>query len=166
MMIRPARDADIRALIALWNPVIRDTTITFSSEEKTPESLARIIDERRAAGREFLLAEEDGQLMGFATYAQFRGGNGYAHAMEHTIVMAPEARGKGAGRALMARIEDHARAGGAHTLFAGISGENPDGVAFHARMGFVHVARLPEAGRKFGRWLDLVLMVKVFPTRE
>ncbi|MCW3781315.1 GNAT family N-acetyltransferase [Defluviimonas salinarum] len=159
MIIRPARETDIPALIALWNPVIRDTTISFSDEEKTPESLAQMIEERRAAGREFFLAESGG-LLGFATYAQFRGGNGYAHAMEHTIMLAPEARGRGAGRALMARIEEHARIGGAHTLFAGVSGENPDGVAFHERMGFTHVARIPEAGRKFGRWLDLVLMMK------
>ncbi|MCU9847055.1 GNAT family N-acetyltransferase [Defluviimonas sp. WL0024] len=159
MIIRPARETDIPALIALWNPVIRDTTISFSDEEKTPESLAQMIEERRAAGREFFLAESGG-LLGFATYAQFRGGNGYAHAMEHTIMLAPEARGRGAGRALMARIEEHARIGGANTLFAGVSGENPDGVAFHERMGFTHVARIPEAGRKFGRWLDLVLMMK------
>ncbi|MDW4548041.1 N-acetyltransferase family protein [Defluviimonas sp. D31] len=159
MIIRPARETDIPALIALWNPVIRDTTISFSDEEKTPESLAQMIEDRRAAGREFFLAESGG-LLGFATYAQFRGGNGYAHAMEHTIMLAPEARGRGAGRALMARIEEHARIGGAHTLFAGVSGENPDGVAFHERMGFTHVARIPEAGRKFGRWLDLVLMMK------
>lgn len=159
MIIRPARETDIPALIAIWNPVIRDTTISFSDEEKTPESLAQMIADRRAAGREFFLAESGG-LLGFATYAQFRGGNGYAHAMEHTIMLAPEARGRGAGRALMARIEEHARIGGAHTLFAGVSGENPDGVAFHERMGFTHVARIPEAGRKFGRWLDLVLMMK------
>ncbi len=160
MIIRPAGAADIPALLALWNPIIRDTTITFSSEEKTPESLAAMIAERRAAGREFLLAEGAG-LMGFATYAQFRGGNGYAHAMEHTIILAPGARGRGAGRALMARIEDHARAGGAHTLFAGVSGENPDGVAFHERVGFRIVGRIPEVGAKFGRWLDLVLMMKI-----
>lgn len=165
MIIRPVGAADIPAILALWNPVIRDTTLTFSSEEKTAESLAGMIAERRAAGREFFLAEEAGGLAGFATYAQFRAGNGYAHAMEHTIILAPEARGRGAGRALMARIEDHVREGGAHTLFAGISGENPDGIAFHERLGFVHVARLPEAGRKFGRWLDLVLMVKVFDGR-
>lgn len=60
----------------------------------------------------------------------------------------------------MARLEAHARAAGAHTLFAGVSGENADGVAFHQALGFRTLATLPQAGRKFGRWLDLILMMK------
>lgn len=160
MLIRPARESDHARILAIWNPIIRDTTITFSSEEKTADSLAAMIAERRAAGREFFVAEDD-RVLGFATYAQFRNGNGYAHAMEHTVILAPGASGQGTGRALMAELEAHARAGGAHTLFAGISGENAPGVAFHERLGFATLARIPEAGRKFGRWLDLVLMMKM-----
>ncbi|MEZ5777988.1 MAG: N-acetyltransferase family protein [Paracoccaceae bacterium] len=159
MIIREIRDADIPDVLDVWNPIIRSTTIGFSNEEKTPESLAALIAERRAAGRAFLVMEAEG-LLGFATYAQFRGGNGYAHAMEHTIIVGPEARGRGVGRTLMVAIEDHARAAGVHTLFAGVSGENDDGVRFHERMGFRTLARIPEVGRKFDRWLDLVLMMK------
>jgi phosphinothricin acetyltransferase len=160
MIIRPAGDADLDPMLALWNGFIRDTTVTFTSEEKTAAGLAAMIAERRAAGREFLVAEAGGAFAGFATYAQFRGGNGYAHAMEHSILLTPSARGQGIGRRLMQAIEDHARAGGAHTLFAGVSGENLAGVDFHARLGFATVARFPEVGRKFDRWIDLVLMMK------
>ena len=160
MIIRPALPADIPAILDLWNPFIRDTMVTFSSEEKTADSLSDMIAARRRAGQEFFLAE-DGALLGIATYAQFRGGNGYAHAMEHTIILSPEAKGKGVGRALMTHLENHARAGGAHTLFAGVSSGNPDGVAFHEKIGFTVVARIPEVGRKFDRWWDLVLMQKM-----
>ena len=160
MILRPAGAADHPAILALWNPLIRETTITFSSEEKTPAALAAMIDGRRALGQEFFLASEGAELLGFATYAQFRGGDGYAHAMEHTVILGQAARGRGVGRALMSRLEDHARAGGAHTLFAGVSAENPAAVAFHEAIGFRTLARIPEAGRKFGRWLDLVLMMK------
>jgi phosphinothricin acetyltransferase len=80
--------------------------------------------------------------------------------MEHSILLAPEARSKGLGRALMLALCDHARAAGAHQMIAGVSAENPDGVAFHARMGFSEIARVREAGRKFGRFIDLVLMQK------
>ncbi|MCV2877900.1 GNAT family N-acetyltransferase [Sedimentimonas flavescens] len=161
MIIRPAMPADYDAILAFWNPVIRDTAVTFSSEEKTPDSLGAMIALRRDAGQEFLLAEEAGLVLGFATYGQFRGGNGYRHAMEHTIVLAPEARGRGAGRALMHAVEAHARAGGAHIMMAGISAENAAGVAFHAAVGYVEIGRVREAGRKFDRWLDLVLMQKI-----
>jgi L-amino acid N-acyltransferase len=161
MIIRPAGPGDLADIVALWNPVIRDTTITFSSEEKTEAGLAAMIAERRAAGCEFFVARDAARLTGFASYAQFRPGNGYAQAMEHTIILAERAWRRGVGRRLMAAVEDHARAGGAHTLFAGVSGENVAGVAFHEAVGFRTVARIPEAGRKFGRWLDLVLMMKV-----
>ncbi|MFZ1725078.1 MAG: N-acetyltransferase family protein [Albidovulum sp.] len=159
-MIRPAESADIPAILALWNPYIRDTLVTFSSEEKTPESLAALMATRRAVGQEFFLAVED-RLLGFVTYAQFRGGNGYAQAMEHTIILAADVAGKGVGRALMAHLENHARAGGVHTLLAGVSAGNPAGVAFHERVGFSVIARIPEVGRKFGQWWDLILMQKI-----
>jgi phosphinothricin acetyltransferase len=61
----------------------------------------------------------------------------------------------------MAAIEDHARAGGAHSMFAGVSSGNPSGVAFHAALGYREIAMLPEVGFKFGRWFDLHLMQKM-----
>jgi len=160
-MIRPATPEDFPAILAFWNPMIRETTVTFSSEEKTVPGLERMIGARRAAGREFLVAAADGAVLGLATYDQFRGGNGYLHAMEHTIILAAGARGRGTGRALMAAIEDHARAGGAHTMVAAVSGENDAGIAFHRALGYEPVGMLPQSGRKFGRWLDLVLLQKI-----
>ncbi|MEZ5686190.1 MAG: N-acetyltransferase family protein [Paracoccaceae bacterium] len=160
-MIRPATPADFPTILAFWNPVIRDTTVTFSSEEKTPESLAAMIALRRAAGQEFFVAEEAGAVLGLASYGQFRAGNGYAHAMEHTIILAPGARGRGLGRALMGALEAHARAGGGHLMVGGISAENAPAIGFHAALGYAEAGRMREAGRKFGRWIDLVLMQKL-----
>jgi phosphinothricin acetyltransferase len=60
----------------------------------------------------------------------------------------------------MAAVEADARAKGKHSLFAGVSSANPEGRAFHAALGFVEVAVLPEVGWKWGRWLDLHLMQK------
>ena len=160
MGLRPARDGDIPAILAFWNPLIRETTITFSSEEKTAPGLARMIAQRRAAGREFLVAEEAGAVLGLASYDQFRGGNGYAHCMEHTVILSPAARGRGLGRALMAALEDHARGRGAHGMIAAVSAENAAGLAFHRAIGYAQAGLLPQVGCKFGRWLDLVLMHK------
>ena len=160
VMIRPATAADVPAILAFWNPVIRDTTVTFSPTLHSAESLTEMIATRQAAGRAFEVAIAGEELLGFATYDQFRKGAGYAHAMEHTIILAPAARGRGVGRALMAALEDHARAAGAHIMVAGVSAENAPGVAFHAAVGDVEMGRIREAGRKFDRWLDLVLMQK------
>ena len=119
------------------------------------------IDGRRARGREFFVATEGETVLGFASYDQFRAGDGYVHAMEHTVILAEGARGRGIGRALMRAVEDHARAAGAHTMVAGISGGNPGAVPFHAAVGYEACGRMPQSGRKFGRWHDLILMQKV-----
>ncbi len=161
MIVRPATDADSAAILGLWNPQIRDTTITFSSEEKTAESLAEMIATRRQAGQEFFVAVEGAALLGLATYRQFRLGNGYAHSMEHTIVIGPDAWGRGVGRALMTAVEDHARAAGGHTMVAAVTGENTRALSFHRALGYVDVGLLPEQGRKFDRWLDLVFLQKI-----
>lgn len=159
-MIRAAGAADAGAVAALWNHWIRDTLVTFNAAEKTEAEVAELIASRQAAGQAFLVAEAGGHL-GFATYAQFRGGVGYARTMEHTVLLAPEARGRGVGRALMAAVEDHARGTGVHSLFGGVSSANPEGRAFHIAIGFSEVAVLREVGWKWGRFLDLHLMQKI-----
>lgn len=161
LTIRAIEPRDYPRVLEIWRPVYRETTVTFASEEKTETSLPIYIETRRKAGRETFVAEDAGVLLGFASYDQFRGGDGYVHAMEHTIILAPEARGRGAGRALMQAVEDHARTAGAHVMVAGVSAENPGAVAFHAAVGYVETGRMPQVGRKFDRWLDLVLMQKM-----
>ena len=156
MIIRAAREQDAAQIAAIQNPVIRDTAITFNAEEKTTDEIAAAIRDLPC----FIVAENGEQLLGFVSYLPFRRGVGYARTMEHTILLARAARGKGVGRALMVAAEDHARAAGVGSLWAGISGENPDGVVFHASVGFEEVARLPKVGFKFGRWMDLILMRK------
>lgn len=154
-MITDAAPADAAQIAAIWNTVIRDTAATFTTAEKSAQAVAKAI-----ARQPFFVARHGTAITGFATYFQFRGGPGYAHTMEHSIHIEKAARGRGTGRALMAHLEAHARAAGVHSLFAGISGENRDGIAFHAALGYIEAARLAEVGRKFGRWHDLVLMQK------
>ena len=157
MRIRHACSGDAAAIAAIWNPIIDDTAITFTTARKTEAALAADIEARGAA---FQVAEAEGAVLGFATYFPFRAGPGYARTKEHTILLAPQARGRGVGRALMTALEQAARAEGVHSLWAGVSGENPGGVAFHAALGFAPVAVLPEVGFKFGRFMDLHLMCK------
>lgn len=156
-MIRAARAQDATALAAIWNPVIRDTAITFTPLEKTPAAIAAMIGERAC----FLVADEKGAVQGFASYAPFRNGPGYARTQEHSVILAPSARGRGIGRALMAALEAQARVAGHHAMIGGVSGSNPEGIAFHAALGYREVGRLPEVGWKLGRWHDLVLMQKM-----
>lgn len=160
MTIRNATPAEADRIAAIWNGYIRDTLVTFNATTKTAEEVAGIIAARAAADQGFLVADGGDGVLGFATYGQFRSGIGYARTMEHTILLSPAARGRGLGHALMAALETHAAARGVHSMIAGVSGANPDGVAFHAARGYAQLARLPEVGFKAGQWLDLVLMQK------
>jgi L-amino acid N-acyltransferase len=160
-MIRPATAADAAAIADLWNPVIRDTAITFSSALRTPGDIAGMIADKAGAGHAVLVAGAAGGVLGFGSYGQFRSGPGYVRAMEHTIILAPQARGKGIGRAILGALERHAAAGGAHCLLAAVSAENPEGRSFHAALGYRLIATLPGVGWKFGRHIDLWLMQKI-----
>lgn len=161
MKIRPAHPSDSRVIAEIWNDMIQNTPNTFTTALKTPDGIAQDIQTRQAAGLGFFVVCDDIGVAGFATYFQFRNGPGYAHTMEHSIVLDHRVWGRGAGRELMAQLCDHARDAGVHSLWAGVSGENPAGVAFHERIGFQRIATLPQVGYKFGRWMDLVLMQKM-----
>lgn len=159
-MIRPARAGDAPAIAALMNHWIENTAVTFSPVPKSPEEISATIAAKAQLGHAFLVAVEGEQLIGQASYGQFRGGKGYATCMEHSISLLPGLSGRGTGRRLLEAVEDHARSAGAHQMIAAVSGENPAGRAFHERMGYRLTATIPEAGFKFGRFIDLLLLTK------
>ncbi|MEL6452696.1 MAG: N-acetyltransferase family protein [Pseudomonadota bacterium] len=152
-MIRAAVPADAGWITDIWNAVIADSLITFTTTLKTQGDVAAMIDSRTVR----VLPDAGG----FATYGPFRGGPGYAATVEHSVMLHPKAQGQGLGRSLMHDLMGAAQAEGHHVMVAGISGANPKAVAFHAALGFAQVAQMPEVGRKGGRWLDLILMQKM-----
>jgi L-amino acid N-acyltransferase YncA len=159
-MIRAARAEDAAAIAALLNHWIATPAITFTRSPKTAEDIADQIAAKAAAGHGFFVAE-DGALLGQASYGQFRAGAGYATCMEHSISLAPGARGQGLGRALLhrgrgprphgRRASDDRRRLGRKPRRPGLS--RPHGLC---RL----VATVPQAGFKFGRFMDLWLMQK------
>jgi L-amino acid N-acyltransferase len=84
---------------------------------------------------------------------------GYRFTVENTIHVRGDRWGSGIGTELMRALIDAARQSGKHSMVAAIDGENEASIRFHERLGFVEVARMPETGAKFGRWLDLILLV-------
>ena len=160
-MIRPFTDADIDPALALWNHIIAETTITFTTAPKTHADLAVLTTSPTA-----LTATEGDAFQGFAFTQPFRSGPGYAHVAELTIYMEPGARGTGTAARLLAALETRAVEAGLAILVAAISGENIPARRFFTAQDYAQTALMPGLGRKFGRDLDLVLQQKALPERD
>lgn len=164
VLIRDATAADLPAIRELYNALILRTTIAWSEEEQTAEERAAWFEQQRARSYPVLVADDQGDVVGFAAYGDFRGAGkwpGYRFTVEHTIHVREDRWSAGVGRVLLTALIDRACDAGMHVMVAAIDADNDASIRFHERLGFVEVARMPEVGTKFGRWLDLVLMQRI-----
>jgi L-amino acid N-acyltransferase YncA len=156
--IRPATDQDAVAVAEIYSHYVRTTTVTFEFDAPdTAETLRRIADVR-AQGFPWLIAEDRGRLVGYASAKQFRPRPAYRFTVENSIYVAPGCEGRGIGRQLLTALIDGCRDSGAKQMIALMVGDNPASIAFHAAHGFDHAGILRNVGFKFERWLDLTLM--------
>ena len=164
MEIRDATVDDMPAVTRLYNALIRTTTVAWTEEEQALDERLAWFARQQELGHPVLVAESDGDVVGFTAYGSFRGSGkwpGYRYTVEHTIHVDGHHWGKGIGRQLLEALVDRARADGIHVMVGAIDGDNAESIRFHERLGFVEVARMPEVGRKFDRWLDLVFVQRV-----
>lgn len=156
--VRPAREDDLPAIWAIYNEAVLHTTASWDLEPVPLGYITSLFETRRRAGHPMLVADEDGGVLGYATYGQFRAKPGYSRTMEHSVYVDASARGKGVGRMLLQSIIDAARTAGVHVLIGGLDAANEVSMRLHQSLGFVEVGRLPQVGAKFGHWLDLVFL--------
>lgn len=154
--LREATAADLPAVLDIYNEAVRTTTASWDLEPVSLESRRRWFDDHEAAGHPVLVAEREGDVVGWAAYGRFRDKAGYDATMEHTVYVRADVRGGGIGRALLESLVGIARLRGVHALLGALSEENEVSLALHRSLGFVEVGRMREVGRKFDRWLDLI----------
>ena len=159
IIVEQACSVDAPGIINIWNPMIYGSEVTFNSVEKTENDIIDMISTREARGYPFLVAR-DQDVLGFATFDQFRGGVGYRRTMEHTIMIGPGMQSRGIGRLLMFAVEDAARNINAHSLIGCICGTNQRAIKFHEALGYDVIGCIPGVGYKFGKYFDLVLVQK------
>jgi L-amino acid N-acyltransferase YncA len=164
VVIRDAVEGDMPALRDIYNALIPTTTTAWTETRQTLRERRAWFAGQQRNGHPVLVADLDGAVAGFAAYGSFRGAGkwpGYRHTVEHTIHVREGQWGRGIGRRLMEDLMDRARRDGIHVMVGAVDGENHESIAFHERLGFSTVARMPEVGRKFDRWLDLVLVQRI-----
>ncbi len=158
--IRAATSADAAATAAIYNGEVTGSTVTFDLVTRTVEEQARWLDARSGA-LEVIVAEIDGEIAGFASLSPYRDRPAYRTTVEDSIYVHRDHRGAGVGRALLAEIIDVAEGRGFHSVMARIVGGHDASIRLHRSVGFELVGVEREVGRKFGTWLDVVIMQKL-----
>ena len=161
--VRPATEADLPAILAIYNEVIAKTTAAYVFEPHTLEMRQQWFAELKAGGWPVIVVESEGTIVGFGCIGVFRSKPGYKYTGEHTVHVHAEHRGKGIGGALLSALIEEAKRLELRTLIGGIDSANAASIAFHASFGFVECARIKDVAFKFGHWLDLVFMQLILP---
>lgn len=164
--IRTAALDDAAALLAIYAPYVEQTAITFEYEVPSLEEFrGRIAHTLRRYP--YLVAEENGEILGYAYTGPFGERAAYSWAVETSIYLRQEIRGKGLGKRLYQALEDVSRAQHVQSLYACIAYPDADdahlsgnSVAFHAHLGYTTVGRFPHCGYKFGTWYNMTWMEK------
>ena len=159
LVFRDATAADVPALQAIYAHHVLHGVGTF---EEVPPSLVDMREKWRgivASGLPWLVADDSGEVTGFAYASAFRPRTGYRYSIEDSVYVRDDRRGQGIGARLLAQLLPRCEAAGARQVVAVIGGsENASSIAVHRSAGFAHIGTVRSVGYKFGKWVDIVMM--------
>ncbi len=158
LQIRSYSPADIPAVTRIYCHYVRDTVITFETEEPSEAEMANRFSTIAGKGHPLLIAEQDGEVIGYAYASTYRPREAYRFTCEDSIYLAPDAVGKGLGGLLLGRLIDDSRKAGLRQMLAVITAERANSIRLHEKHGFRFIGRYEALGYKFDRWLDIVHM--------
>jgi L-amino acid N-acyltransferase YncA len=161
LTIRPSSDADLAAITAIYAHHVQHGTGTFETSPPSESEMALRRADVLAKGLPWLVAQDKGQVLGYAYCQWFKPRPAYRFSAEDSIYLHPDAAGRGLGKQLLAALTREAESAGVRKLIAviGDSG-NAGSIGVHRTEGFSQVGVIRSCGWKFGRWLDIVLMEK------
>ena len=172
MEIRMATMADSKNILEIYRPYIEETAISFEYEVPGLDEF-----EERVSGilknYPYLVAEEDGKILGYSYATRFKVRKAYDHVVEASIYVDRQAKGRGIGRALYTELEKYLLKQNVFVLYACITETDrkddehltDDSIKFHERMGYREIGRHKNSGYKFGKWYGIIWMEKVIGDR-
>ena len=158
MLLRPAERSDLPGILAIYNEVVATSTAIYAYDPSTLEERGEWFESRRRQGYPVLVAADGAEVLGFASFGDWRAQPGYVSTVEHSVHVRVDRRRSGVGRALVNALLPLARAAGKHVMLGGIDAENQPSLRLHETLGFERVAHFKQVARKFDRWLDLVFV--------
>lgn len=154
VQIRPVQPSDAQRLADIYNPYIHHSIVTFELEQiDEAEMLIRI--DRVCENNTWLVAELQGDVVGYAYNDRWRTRAAYDRSTELAVYVDASAQGMGVGKMLYLELIKALKQQDFHALIAGISLPNDASVALHEKLGFKKVAHFEEVGYKFDRWIDV-----------
>ena len=158
--LRLACPEDAEATREIYNIEVTGSTVTFDLVPRSLEDQLAWLDQRSGA-MAVVVAEIDGQVVGFASLSPYRDRPAYATTVEDSVYVHADFRDRGVARALLAEILDIAAPRGFHAVMARIVGGHDASIGLHSSLDFEIVGTEREVGRKFGKWLDVVIMQRM-----
>ena len=160
MTIRTAEIGDAEAIRQIYNHEVENTTATM---DLVPRTLADQQDWLAARSGAFatIVAVLEGEVVGFASLSPYKERAAYRPTVEDSVYVRRDLGGRGIGKALLTAVIDLAAASGFHSVMARIEASGTASRALHASCGFREVGVEVEVGRKFNRWIDMVMMQKL-----
>jgi phosphinothricin acetyltransferase len=159
--IRLVEQRDAEALQAIYNREVLESTVTFDMVPRTLDEQREWIREHSGAHPATVAVDGDGTVVGFGSLTPYRPRPAYAPTVEDSVYVHHDYRGQGHGRLLLEELVRRGSNHGFHTVMARIVGNHEASIALHAACGFEHAGTEREVGRKFHRWLDVVLMQRM-----
>lgn len=153
--VRSATTDDAAAITQIYNHYITTSVITFEEQTLTAADMAQRINDVNALGLPWLVAEKDGEVLGYAYATRWKPRVAYRYSVEITVYMAPGQAGKGTGTALYAELFRLLKAHGVHAAVGGIALPNPASIALHEKVGMKKIGEFEQIGFKQGRWLNV-----------
>ena len=151
-LIRLTTAADAAAVAGIYAPYVTDTFVSFEEDAPDAAEMARRMAGDGRGLHPWLAADLDGRVVGFASSSAFRARPAYRWTAETGVYLAPEAQGRGLGRALMERLLHLLTRQGFAAAVAGITLPNPASIALHEKLGFSPCATYRDTGFKLGEW--------------
>ena len=162
VLIRAARPGDIERLRDILNTEILTSTASWTTAARTTDSMTDWMESRTQSGFPVLVAvcPDTKTVGGYASYGPFRNGEGYSRTVEHSVYVHGDFRRSGMATCLIGALLDRASEAGKRLMIGGVSSDQLASLHLHRKLGFREVGRIPGAGHKFGKALDLVLMAR------
>jgi L-amino acid N-acyltransferase len=159
LRLRDAEHRDADALAAIYNDAVLNTTAIWNDAPVDSANRVAWLDARRSSGYPVIVAvDADDQVLGYASFGDWRPFDGFRHTVEHSVYVRSGQRGRGIGRVLMTALIERARLIGKHVMVAAIEAGNAGSIGLHEKLGFESTGTLRQVGTKFGDWLDLTFM--------